>query len=99
MVLGKAKPIGCSKSGDIRLTISSKVDRAGECGIEQTFIANPRGPAMFGQLLAMCGKQYRAIKPSPIHLASSRNTARRFFMISRAAFIWVSNSGSCGVIE
>ena len=31
------------------------------------------------------------------YFASSRSTARRFFMILRAASIWVSNSGLYGV--
>src|SRR5205809_5493906 len=68
--------------------------REGERRIQKPGITYPDTAAMLGQLLLVNCDNNFALQPGPaLHFASSRSTARRFFMIARAALICSSNSG------
>ena len=98
MIFGERYPVRGRDFRMIGFAIRGKILRPRERRLEQTAITNAGSSTMFRNLLVMDRQNHRLLDPRPVlHLASSRKTARRRFMILRAAFICASNSGLCGV--
>jgi hypothetical protein len=84
---------------DIWRVIGGQVQGAVHGGLKQALIAHATGAPVFDELLLMHRQHDLAVQPNPLacpraHLANSRNTCRRSFMILRAALICVSKSAS-----
>lgn len=100
MVTRNSEAVRRCKIGDVRRSIGAQIPGPGERGLEQAGIARAGSATMLGKLRFVNCNDHVGRKPSDAgHLASSRNTARRFFMIARAAFICDSNSSLCGVMR
>lgn len=99
MVAGDAKPVGRRKIAGVWIFIVRKIFRSRNGGRKSVGVTDTRQSTVFGQLLGMHCQQNRLLDPNPCsaaasHFASSRKTARRFFMMARAFSICASNSGS-----
>jgi len=95
-----AEGVGSRQVENGRLGVSRAVHRASERCIEQSRVADPRPPAMLGELFVMDRQHDVSCKPTPSgHRASSRKAFLCFFISFRAEAIWRANSGSYGVIR
>jgi len=79
--------------------VSSQVQGAVHGRFKQALIAHATGAPVFDELLLVHRQHDLAVQPNQLacpsaHLANSRNTCRRSFMILRAALICVSKSAS-----
>jgi len=88
MISRDSKSIGGCEIGMVGRFVRRQVERASECRLKEAGVAHPGAPAMLGQLGIVDCDDDLFVNPLPCcHFASSRRTARRSFMISRAAFI------------
>ena len=71
MILCQAYAVTRSQGGKVWRFVQGKIQRARECGFQQTFVAQSAGSAMFSQTLFMQKQQNLPTDPLPIaHLAS-----------------------------
>lgn len=87
MIARNSECVGRRERRRIRLAIERQVHRPAKRRLKRAPIANSRGAAMLGKLFVMDRENDTAVDEDPSHLASSRNTARRRFMIFRASVI------------
>ena len=88
MIAGNAISVGRGECRDVGIGVIRLVERPRQGGLQSGAIANARWPAMLGQMLVMQGEHNGKVDPDPAcHFASARKASRRFFMISRTAFI------------
>jgi hypothetical protein len=92
--------IASSQGGKIGIAVRAEVDSAGEGGLKETLIAQPRGTAVLNDEEIVDRENQTSLKPDRLshsascHLASSRSVLRYFFMTFWALLSWISNSGS-----
>lgn len=100
MVASDSEAICRCKIGEVRVSVRVQIPGSGERGLQQAGIARAGTATMFGELSFVNRNDDFGREPGESrHFASSRSTARRFFMIARAAFICASKSSLCGVMR
>ena len=98
MVAGNAKSVTCRQVSRVWITVMGELLRPRQGRFQQICVAHASAAAMLGKLLVVHCMNQAARKPAPfagvrVHLANSRSTSLRFFMMRRASDISASKSG------